>query len=83
MNPTAEKIKARFPEMVLVFKEWRGDLALTIPRGDVVPVCTYLHENPEMDFDYIVHISSVDFPEASERFEMVYEFYSIQRRERR
>jgi NADH-quinone oxidoreductase subunit C len=35
-----------------------------------------------MDFDYIVHVSSVDWPDDEERFEVVYEFYSIKKRHR-
>ena len=33
-----------------------------------------------MDFDYIVHVSSVDWPDDEERFEVVYELYSIRKR---
>jgi NADH-quinone oxidoreductase subunit C len=35
-----------------------------------------------MDFDYIVHVSSVDWPDDEERFEVVWEFYSIRKRHR-
>ena len=82
MHPNAQKIKGKFPEAFLEAKEWRGDLAISIRKTALVPVCRYLHDDREMDFDYIVHISSVDYPEDEERFELVYEFYSLRRRER-
>jgi len=82
MHPTAEKIQQKFPEAFVSWKEWRGDLAVTIKKDAVVPVGRYLHDDPEMDFDYIVHVSSVDYPDDEERFEVVYEFYSIPRRQR-
>jgi len=82
MHPTAEKIQQKFPEAFVSWKEWRGDLAVSIKKTAVVPVCRYVHDDPEMDFDYIVHISSVDYPDDEERFEVVYEFYSIRRRQR-
>ncbi len=82
MHPTVEKIKTRFPEAFVAAAEWRGDLAVTVRKEAIVPVCRYLHDDQEMDFDYIVHVSSVDYPEAAERFEVVYEFYSIRRRQR-
>jgi len=82
MHPLAEKIQTRFPEVFLSAKEFCGDLSVQIKKESVVEVCRYLHDDPEMDFDYIVHISSVDWPETEERFEMVYEFYSIRRRQR-
>jgi len=62
MHPTAEKIKQKFPEAFVSSKEWRGDLAVTVKKGAIVPVGRYLHDDPGMDFDYIVHISSVDYP---------------------
>lgn len=82
MNPTAEKIKAKFPEAFVSVKEWRGDLAVTVRKESVVEVCRYLHDDPEMNFDYIIHIASVDYPDDEERFEVVYEFYSIPRKAR-
>jgi len=82
MHPNAEKIQAKFPDAFLSEKEWRGDLSVTVKKDAIVPICRCLHDDPGMDFDYIVHISSVDFPEDPERFEVVYEFYSIRRRER-
>src|SRR5262245_951739 len=82
MHPLAEKIQSRFPEAFVGAKEFCGDLSVQIKKESVVEVCRYLHDDPEMNFDYIVHISSVDWPEADERFEMVYEFYSIPRRQR-
>ena len=82
MHPTAQKIQAKFPEAFLSSAEWRGDLAVMIKKEAIVPVCRFLHDDPGMEFDYIVHVSSVDWPETPERFEVVYEFYSIRRRHR-
>ncbi|MBI3611497.1 MAG: NADH-quinone oxidoreductase subunit C [Nitrospirae bacterium] len=82
LHPTAEKIQGKFPEAFVSSKEWRGDLAVMIKKEAIVPVCRFLHDDAEMNFDYIVHVSSVDYPEDAERFEVVYEFYSIRRRRR-
>lgn len=82
MHPDALKIQQKFPQAFVSAKEWRGDLAVSIKPEAVVPVCRYLHDDPEMAFDYIVHISSVDYPEDEFRFEVVYEFYSLRRRRR-
>ena len=42
----------------------------------------FLRDDPSLQFDYIVHVSSVDWPDDEERFEVVYEFYSIRTRQR-
>ena len=63
MHPNAEKIQAKFPDSFVSEKEWRGDLAVTVKKDAIVPICRYLHDDPGMGFDYIVHVSSVDYPE--------------------
>lgn len=82
MHPVAEKIQQAFPEAFQQAVEWRGDLAVQVAREHLHAVCRYLHDDPGMDYDYIVHVSSVDWPDQPERFEVVYEFYSIRRRAR-
>jgi NADH-quinone oxidoreductase subunit C len=79
-HPIALKIKERFPDGLAVATLFRGDLSLHIRREALLPICRELHDDPELDFDYPVHITSVDFPNDPERFEMVYEFYSIKKR---
>ena len=76
MHPIAERIQQKFPEGFLKAVEWRGDLAVTVASAQS-PSDVYT-----MDFDYIVHVSSVDWPEEEERFEVVWEFYSIRKRHR-
>ena len=86
MNPVAEKIQQRFPQAVVKITDFRGDLSVQVKRENLVEVAHYIHDDPEMAYDYIVHVSSVDWlgqPEsAAGRFEVVYEFYSISHRRR-
>ncbi len=78
----ATRVQEAFPRAVLKTVEWRGDLAVTVARESLHDVARFLHDDPALDFDYIVHVSSVDWPDEEERFEVVYEFYSIRRRQR-
>lgn len=82
LEQTAKKIAEKFPAAVIRWGIYRGDLSVEVKRGALRDVSRYVHDDPEMDFDYIVHISSVDWPKERERFEVVYEYYSIRRRER-
>jgi NADH-quinone oxidoreductase subunit C len=79
-HPIAERVKRLFPDGTIGATLFRGDLSIHLRREALVPICRYLHDDPEMDFDYIVNIASVDFPNDPERFELVYEFYSIKKR---
>ncbi len=82
MHHLAERIQSQFPEGFIEAKEWRGDLAVKVRREHLHEVCRFLHDDPAMDFDYMVHVSSVDWPDEEERFEVVYEVYSIRKRHR-
>ena len=82
MHSTIEKIKNKFPDDFIGSDDFRGDLMVQLKKEGLHRVCRYLHDDPEMDFDYIVHTSSVDYLGQKERFELVHEFYSIRRRQR-
>lgn len=77
-----KRVQEAFPKGFLKAVQWRGDLAVTVARDALHDVARFLHDDPALDFDYIVHVSSVDWPDEEERFEVVYEFYSIRRRHR-
>ena len=82
MHPLADTIRARFADGFVDAREWRGDLAVTVKRDALHAVCRFLKDDPAMVFDYIIHVSSVDWPDDAERFEVVYEVYSIRHRRR-
>jgi len=62
--------------------EFRGDWAVEVTREGLLEVATFLRNDPAMDYDYIVHVSSVDWLGEPVRFEVVWEVYSVRRRHR-
>jgi NADH-quinone oxidoreductase subunit C len=78
----ANRIQENLSTGFIAAVEWRGDLAVTVTRDKLHEVAQFLHDDPAMDFDYIVHVSSVDWPDDEDRFEVVYEFYSMKKRHR-
>ncbi|HEY5932133.1 MAG TPA: NADH-quinone oxidoreductase subunit C [Nitrospira sp.] len=82
MQPLLQRIQQTFSVGITGLAEWRGDVAVTVSRDKLHEVAQFLRNDPGMDFDYIVHVSSVDWPDDEERFEVVWEFYSIRKRHR-
>ncbi len=82
MSLLAKRIEQIFPDTFMKAVEWRGDVAVTVKRESLHDVARFLRDDPSLMFDYIVHVSSVDWPDDEERFEVVYEFYSIRTRRR-
>ena len=80
LQELASRLQNDFSAALVKTVEWRGELTVTVTRDRLHEVAQFLCNDPAMDFDYIVHVSSVDWPDDEERFEVVYEFYSIRKR---
>ena len=80
LQELASRLQNDFSAALVRTVEWRGELSVTVMRDRLHEVAQFLRNDPAMDFDYIVHVSSVDWPDDEERFEVVYEFYSIRKR---
>ncbi len=79
-HPIAEKIREQFSSSYLGATLFRGDLSVHLKKDDLLEVCKFLKST--LDFDYPVHISSVDHLGGKERFEIVYELFSIRKHHR-
>lgn len=77
MKALAEKIQGRFPQYFVGTVEALGELTVRVKREGILEVCRFLRDDPDLDFDHITDVCSLDFPEDDERFEMVYHFYSV------
>jgi len=82
LYPEPKILTEKFQNVIQETKTSYGELTLLIKKEEIVSVCRFLHDDPEMGFDHITDICSLDFPEDEERFEMVYMFYSIPRKHR-
>ncbi|TAJ22516.1 MAG: NADH dehydrogenase (quinone) subunit D [Nitrospirae bacterium] len=84
MHSLLETLKTRFPEAVLSVKEdtERGELSLRVAAPCLLEVATFLHDDPSAAFDHITDICSADYPDDTERFEVIYHFLSLPHRTR-
>ncbi len=78
-----QKLKDRFPEAVTQTYVGRGgdDVAL-VRREDVLEVCRFLKEDPDLAFDMAPYITAVDYMGSEPRFEVVYQMYSTRKNHR-
>lgn len=53
-----------------------GDLAVCAVASEIVPVITFLRDDPKCQFLWIIDICGVDYPEREKRFDVVYHFQS-------
>ena len=77
----AERLKERFPDEVLDIKEFRGQVSVTVGKGNIVEISRFLHDEPDLSFDYLVDLCGVDYLGKKDvRFEVVYHLFSIKQR---
>ena len=74
------RIKEKFPESVLDVSTFRGETTLHLRAGDILPVCRFLHDDPEMAFAYLVDLCGVDDYPREPRFLAVYHVGSLKTR---
>jgi NADH-quinone oxidoreductase subunit C len=74
------QLQEKFGEQILEFSSYLGQNFLVARPEAVIPILEYL--KAEAQFDYLVDVTAVDYPERPERFELVYILYSFERNQR-
>ncbi len=81
-NLTLRKLKERFPDSILEVKTFRGETTISIPKGEVVEICRFLHSDPDLQYHLLTDLCGVDhFPNVP-RFEVVYHLCSLKMNQR-
>lgn len=73
-----EKLKSRFASAILSVNEYRGELTIVIRPSDIRNVCMLLRDDAELRFDSMRDLCGADYYRPDERYEVVYNLYSIQ-----
>lgn len=77
-----QRIRAAHSEAILETTESRGQHWVTLRPEALVPVVTLLKDDPELDFKLLCDLHAVDYPDRSQRFEVIYNLYSLSRNRR-
>ena len=72
-----ERLKEQFPEAVRGIEEFRGDTFVTVDKGQIRAVMTFLKESEGTLYDLLVDIAGVDLGNESPRFQVVYLLHSM------
>jgi NADH-quinone oxidoreductase subunit C len=72
----AQKLKAKFGDLIAEPVEFRGEVALKVLDAErIAEVCAFA--KAELGFDYLVDVTSVDNYGDDPRFTVVYELYGL------
>jgi NADH-quinone oxidoreductase subunit C len=79
-SDVTQALKERFGGEITEFSTYLGQNFLLAKPGAVISILETL--KLELDFDYLVDVTAVDYPKRAERFDLVYILYSFARNER-
>ena len=74
--------KKALGDAILDVKTHVGEITLTIRRDDIVSVLKSLRDTPGLEYQQLMEIAGVDYPDRAERFELVYQLLSLTKNRR-
>ena len=79
-HPALQPLKNQFPDTKFLVGEFRDMVTVVVPRRAIVPVCTFLRDDPALRYDMLAELNGVDYlhyPGAEHRFGVNYGLTSI------
>lgn len=79
---TIKRLKEKFPHALIETHSQHGDDTAVFKKGVIASVAEFLKTQPELDYNFLMDISAVDYLDRRPRFEVVYHFYSLSKNNR-
>ena len=76
LNDLGMHLLGKFPDKIVASGLAHGELTLTCAAVDIVPVLTFLRDDGKCQFEVLIDICGVDYPERAKRFDVVYHLLS-------
>lgn len=74
--------KKALGDAILAVKEAVDEVTLTVKREEIASVLSILRDTPELEYQQLMEIAGVDYPDRAERFEVVYHLLSLTKNRR-
>jgi len=76
-NVTINKLNTRFSESIVETHSYRGDDTAIVRKEDLLEICTFLRDDKELLYNFMMDLTAVDYLGREPRFEVVYHLYSL------
>lgn len=76
-NVTINKLNARFLESIVETHSYRGDDTAVVKKEQLFEICTFLRDDEELLYNFMMDLTAVDYLGREPRFEVVYHLYSL------
>ena len=82
LRELGERIVANSAGAIGDFRIAFSELTITAPAHRIVPVLTYLRDNPDLQFQQLLDVCGADYPQREKRFDVVYHLLSMTKNRR-
>ncbi len=82
LTELGDLIAVRQEDALISAEVIRGELVTTVTTAGIVPFVQFLQSDGACQFETLVDITAVDYPDREKRFEMVYHFLSMTQNQR-
>ena len=79
---TIVRIRDAFSDSVVAEGSYRDQHWVELKVDSLVEICTWLRDDPEADYDFLVDVTAVHWPHRPQSFELVYHLFSYSRNDR-
>ena len=79
-NRAVVELRKKYADSVLDVKEFRGEVTVTVRKEEIVAICTFLRDS--LKYNFLSDVTAVDYLGREPRFMMVYNLYSIPKKDR-
>ena len=74
-----QRLAAKFGESIGPLAPANKDPFVVVPGANIVEICKFLKEDPDLAFDCLMNLSAIDWPKKNQ-IEVVYHFWSYSKR---
>jgi NADH-quinone oxidoreductase subunit C len=74
--------KKALGDSIVDIKDHVGEITLTVKREEIVNALKALRDTPGLEYQQLMEIAGVDYPDRADRFEVVYQLLSLTKNRR-
>jgi NADH-quinone oxidoreductase subunit C len=72
-----QKLRAAMPDAIVEASSFRDQVIIRVDKERIAEVCMFLRDTSGVEFDFLADLTAVDYPSRPQRFDIVYNLYSL------
>jgi len=78
---TEKKLKEKFSDFITEVIYFRNEQTFIVNKSQILNILTFLRDDPELLFNFLIDLCGVDRAKRNDRFEVVYRLFSLKNKQ--